>query len=54
MTYYEKKPQLFVYKHLQISYTEKNGGAAMKYSWIEQSFCKSLALPKTYRQSGAG
>jgi hypothetical protein len=46
MTYYEQKPQLFVYKCLQISYTEKNGGAAMKYSWIDTELLQKPGVTK--------
>ena len=46
MTYYEQKPQLFVCKRLQISYTEKNGGAAMKYSWIDAVLLQKPGVTK--------
>lgn len=38
--------QLFVYKCLQISYTEKNGGAAMKYSWIDTELLQKPGVTK--------
>jgi len=41
-----KNHNCFVCKRLQISYTEKNGGAAMKYSWIDAVLLQKPGVTK--------